>query len=284
MAVSWTLDHIGPMARTAGDVARALAVMAGGHPGDPASSPAPVPAGLATPRADVAGLRVGVPRAWFYDDCDADVLAATERVLDDLADSGAVVRDVELPMASLAGTMAWTITVAEFASLHDATIGRLDEYTPAAADRLVAGATISAAVYLKALRARTLWQRDLDALFHASDPTGAIDVLVTPATPTPAPRVAPEVDLGVFAGGDVAWLERISRNLIPFNTAGTPALVAPTGFSTAGTPLGVQVVAAPMREAQCLRVAAWWQARTDHHRVVPASVGGAGLPRAGAPR
>ncbi len=263
MAVSWTLDHTGPMARTAEDVARMLAVMAGAAARDPGSARRPVPdlAGLGT---DVGGLRIGVPRQWFLEGCDDAVLDAHQAALRVLERAGARVLDVDVPHAHLAGTIAWVITVAEFAALHDVEPGELDDFTPAAANRLVAGSVLGAGDYLRALRARSLVQHDFELLWDR------VDAIASPATPTAAVRLRPELD-PIFTHGDEAWLVAIARNLLVHNVTGMPALVMPSGWRD-GLPLGIQIVAPPFAEATCLRIAAAHQAATDHHLRVPASV------------
>jgi aspartyl-tRNA(Asn)/glutamyl-tRNA(Gln) amidotransferase subunit A len=263
MAVSWTLDHTGPMARTAEDVARMLAVMAGADPHDPASvdRPVPDPAGLGP---DVRGLRIGVPRQWFLEGCDDAVLEAHRDALRVLERAGARVVDVDVPHAHLAGTIAWVITVSEFAALHDVEPGELEEFTPAAANRLVAGSLLRAGDYLHALRARSLVQHDFELLWDR------VDAIATPATPTPPPRLRPELD-PMFRHGDEAWLVAIARNFLVHDVTGMPALVMPSGWRD-GLPLGIQIAAPPFAEATCLRIALAHQAATDHHLRVPASV------------
>jgi len=251
--VSWTLDHAGPMARTAEDLGLVLAVLAGDRP---------------VRRSDVGatnelrGLRVGVPANWFLDDCDPSVLRVFDEAVDVLCALGAIRQSVVIERASLAGIIAWTITVAEFASVQDADRERLDALTPSTAERIVAGRALGAADYLRALRARHLLQRALASVLES------VDVILTPATPTPAPKFGAEID-AIFAKGDAAWLERIARNLLFANVTGIPALVIPSGFC-AGLPVGLQILAAPFAEAQCLRVGEAFQAVTAHHRVAPA--------------
>jgi aspartyl-tRNA(Asn)/glutamyl-tRNA(Gln) amidotransferase subunit A len=252
LPVSWTLDHTGPMARTAEDVARLLAVMGGTR----------VAGSL---DADLHGVRIGVPRQWFLDGCADDVLAAHDATLRVLERAGAEVLEVDLPHAHLAGTIAWVVTVAEFASFHDVGPDELADFTPAAAERLVGGSVLSASDYLRALRARTLVQHDFELAWEH------VDVIASPATPTPAVRLRPELD-PVFTQGDRAWLESIARNLLVHNVTGMPALVMPSGWSADGLPLGVQIAAPPLAEARCLRLALAHQAATDHHLRVPAGL------------
>jgi aspartyl-tRNA(Asn)/glutamyl-tRNA(Gln) amidotransferase subunit A len=248
--VSWTLDHTGPMARSAEDLGLVLGVLTGTDaiPLEPTT---------------VQGLRVGVPAAWFQEEVDADVLAATSAAVAVLADLGALPQPVEVPDPALGGIAAWVITVAEFAEAHSDWRDHLDEYTTASAERLLAGSTLTAGDYLRARRVRTDLRARVARLLED------VDVLVTPATPTAAPRVVPPVH-EMWSDGDRLWLERVARNLILFNLLGLPAVVVPAGFSDDGRPLAIQIVGRAGEDRTVLSVAAAYQAATDHHRSSPA--------------
>ncbi|MGH8131391.1 MAG: amidase [Steroidobacteraceae bacterium] len=250
--VSWTLDHAGPMARNAEDLGHLLAVLAA----DPLFQRSGTDA-----RTELRGLRIGVPVNWFLDDCDPTVLRVFDEAVGLLCSLGATRQSVWIEHASLAGIVAWTITVAEFASMQAANRERLDALTPSTAARIVAGRAIGAADYLRALSAQHLLRKALETAFES------VDVILTPATPTPAPRIGPELD-AIFAKGDAAWLEHIARNLLIANVTGIPALVIPAGFH-GGLPVCLQILAASFGEALCLRVAEAFQAVTAHHRVPP---------------
>ena len=282
--VSWSFDHVGPMARTVEDLALLLAVLAGADSADPYSSDRPVPdyvaaagaaasAGLGDLRAEdigagpagpsmaasggLGGLRVGLPEGWLAQGCSPSVMAARDRAADVLADLGAEIVPVEVPHAELAGTVAWLVTVVEFAANHDSRLDRLEDFTASAAHRLVAGSQTSAGDYVRALRARQLVQQDFDAVFER------VDVVLTPATPTAAPDVAT-----FFDDGDRLWLDKVARNFLIFNVTGMPALVMPAGTDD-GLPVAVQIAAPPHRDDLCLAVGAAFQQTTDHHLHLP---------------
>lgn len=255
--VSWTLDHVGPMARNVEDLALALGCIAGHGSADPYSSSQPVPDYLAASDASLAGVRIGVPDGWFAEGCQPGVLNACDAALSVFADLGAEVIPVSVPHAELAGTIAWLITVVEFAANHDDRLDRVEEFTPSAAQRLVAGASTSARDYLKALRGRNLVQRDFDNVFTE------VDVVVTPGTPTAAPDLAT-----FFDDGDRLWLDKVARNFLIFNLTGMPALVLPAGLDD-GLPTAIQIAAPPHRDSLCLRVGAAFQRATDHHLLAP---------------
>lgn len=259
--VSWSLDHVGPMARTVEDLALLMAVLAGADPADPYSSDSPVPDYVAAARAaasgGLGGLRVGLPEGWLAQGCSPGVMAARDGAADALADLGAEIVSVEVPHAELAGTVAWLVTVVEFAANHDSRLDRLENFTASAAHRLVAGSQASAGDYVRALRARQFVQQDFDAVFER------VDVVLTPATPTAAPDMAT-----FFDDGDRLWLDKVARNFLIFNVTGMPALVMPAGTDD-GLPVAVQIAAPPHRDDLCLAVGAAFQQVTDHHLQLP---------------
>ena len=241
--VSWTLDHVGPMARTVADLGLVLGVIAGGCDADPYASDRPVP-DYGRLAESIQGTRVGVVDGWLAEDRSPGVTAAVSGALERLEQLGCTVELVPFPHAELAGTIAWVITVVEFAAHHVSNMHRIGEFTPSAAYRLAAGARTSAFDYLKALRARSMVQGDLDSVFER------VDVLVTAATPTTAPDPAT-----FFDDGDRLWLDKVARTFLPFNLTGQPALVMPVG-SDEGRPAAVQVVAPPHADALCLQIGA----------------------------
>ena len=240
-AVSWTLDHVGPMARTVEDLALVLGVIAGRSEADPYSSSRPVP-DYGPLAGSIRGTRVGVVEGWPADGCSPGMAAAVEAAAGELERLGAEVVTVSIPHAELAGIVAWVITVVEFAAHHVSNMGRIGEFTPSAACRLAAGARTSASDYLKALRARRLVQQDLDAVFEQAD------VIVTAATPTSAPDPAT-----FFDDGDRLWLDEVARTLLPFNVTGQPALVMPAGLDQ-DRPAAIQIVAPPHTDTLCLQI------------------------------
>jgi aspartyl-tRNA(Asn)/glutamyl-tRNA(Gln) amidotransferase subunit A len=241
--VSWTLDHVGPMARTVEDLGLVLGVIAGGCDADPYASTRPVP-DYGRLAGSIRGLRVGVVEGWLAEGSTPGVDAVLSGALSRLEGLGCTVAPVPFGSAELAGIVAWVITVVEFAAHHAANMDRIDEFTPSAACRLAAGARTSADDYLRALRARARVQQDLDAAFEK------VDVLVTAATPTSAPDPAT-----FFDDGDRLWLDKVARTFLPFNVTGQPALVLPVGLDE-DRPAAVQVVAPPHADALCLQLGA----------------------------
>lgn len=263
LPLSWTLDHIGPMARSAIDCGLMLSVMAGADGADPHAPDRPVDPALATVAPiDLRGVRIGAVHGWFTDVCDDAVHAAWRATLAVLADAGATVVDIDLPMAAHTFTVGWEILYAEAASLHEPHLDRVDDLDPGFAARMLQGRAMLAVDYLRALRLRTLILDE--ALTALTD----VDALCTIGTPGVAPRLD---DLLVDVNAErLPMLSVHSRCTMYGNVTGLPALMLPSGFGPTGLPLAVQLLGRPFDEARLLALGATVQQGTDHHRAVPA--------------
>lgn len=266
MPLSWTLDHAGPMTRSALDSALALQVMAGHDAGDPNSGNVPVPDYTAAIDQGVKGLRVGVPRDWFFDVCDPEIAAATHEAVRELERAGAVVTEFDLPSTRQVQLHAIELTVvyAEMSSLHSPTFSRLDEYGPEFQKLLTRGQFVQAADYLHCLRARHLVQLDFERAFED------VDVAVVPGCVCVAPR---HDHMTARIGDDeMPLLDVISRTTAVFDIVGLPTITVPSGLDREGMPMGIAIAARPYDEVTMFRAAHAYQQLTDHHRLVPAIV------------
>jgi aspartyl-tRNA(Asn)/glutamyl-tRNA(Gln) amidotransferase subunit A len=255
LTLSWTLDHTGPMARTVEDCAYLLHAMAGHDPADPASSPAPVDDYPAALGRDIRGIRIGVPRAYFFEGIDPEVEGAFEAALETLRRLGAEVRDVQIP--SLHATHSFLlILMAEAFAYHERDLREHPElYGDVARERILTGALVSATEYVQAQRIRAQICRE------TAEVLGSVDVLATPTTVKPATPFtqAQNPDFGFPRS-----------NMPPFNLTGLPTLALPCGFSSTGLPLSLQLAGRPFEEGTVLRVGhAYEQATTWHTRRPP---------------
>jgi aspartyl-tRNA(Asn)/glutamyl-tRNA(Gln) amidotransferase subunit A len=261
MPLSWSNDHVGPMARTVRDAALMLGVAAGRDPADATSSGRPVEDYLAGIERGVAGLRVAVPEDYFFREAHPEMAAGVRRALGALEGLGARVEEVALPDPQAAADVANVVSRSESAAVHARLVleqpGLIQAVVRA---RLELGFRIPAVDYLQALRLRARLARTfLREVFSRAD------VVVAPVIPEPAPALAHAVE---GAPGAIAERQgRFSRLTRPFNSLGLPALSVPCGFSEAGLPLGLQVVGRPFAEATVLRVGrACEQAAGRHDR------------------
>ncbi len=241
--LSFTLDHAGPLTRDVEDTALTLQVIAGHDPLDPASADEPVPDYLAGLQGGVAGMRFGVPRAFFAEApaVTPDMLAAFDRTLDALRQAGATVEDVTLPSYALYAACGRVIMSAEAFAIHEADLrGRLSDYGSLTQQRFVLGAALSAADLVQAFRVRRELVDATNAVF------GRYDALLTAS----ALAVAPRFD----AVPDPARIDLNPMQTIPFNVTGHPAMSVPTGKGEGSLPVSLQVAGRPFDEATVVRV------------------------------
>nr|WP_025826611.1 AtzE family amidohydrolase [Acetobacter persici] len=227
-----SLDVVGPFTRTSADLACAFEALSGEN---------------STTVQDVSGLKIGRLDGWFVQDLDPELVAGVNRLLAACAD----VRSVTLPDVARARAASFVITAAEGGALHS---GRLQTqpmaYDPATRDRLIAGALLPSLPVIQAQRLRA-WFRDvLHETFRD------VDILVAPATPGVAPRLdQPTITLG---GRQVSARANLGLFTQPLSLAGMPVVAAPLAPAPGkpvGLPLGVQLIAAPGREATVLAFA-----------------------------
>ncbi len=246
---SWSLDHAGPLARTAGDAAILMNVLAGYDPADPACRDQPVPdyrAGLERP---VAGLRVGVCRNHFFEDNQEDVERAVEAAIHDLAGQGATVIDFTIPNLAYGLAAIFAIELASSTAYHDVSLraGRVRHYTPDVRTLVEIGRFVTGPDYLKAEQVRAVLMEDFRRALDR------VDVIVGPTTPITAWKVG---EWTVRIGDrDESVLAASWRFTFPYNLTGLPAISIPCGFDRHGLPIGLQIAGRPFDEATVLRVA-----------------------------
>ena len=261
--LSWTTETVGPLARSARDVARLFAVLRGPDGADPRSTALPafeVPA-----HGDLTGLRIAVPGGAFTELCDAAVAAGVAHLVDELVAAGAEVVPGEVPSAGDALPIGYQIVFTEAATLHrpgpDADADRWDTYDPVVVRRISQGIVTPAVDYLRALQFRTELQHELDAVFAGAD------LMVVPTCPSTAPRL-PDGTV-VVDGQQYPLYAAQSRSTMLGNLTGAPGLAVPTGLAPDGCPVSAQLVAPPHREATALWAARVFQERTAHHLAAP---------------
>ncbi|MEJ0035008.1 MAG: AtzE family amidohydrolase [Gammaproteobacteria bacterium] len=239
------LDHLGPFARSATDVALAYDVIQGHDPGDPACTQRPAEYASAATQMDVGGLNAGVLGGWFEEGASDDALDAVRRVAEALGP----VTKVLLPEAKRARAAAFCITCATGAALHYERLkSRPHDFDPATRDRFFAGTMLPATVLARAQRFRRWFAEAAAALFRK------FDVLLAPSTPDVAPLIGQKTMK--LRGVDVPTRPNIGIYTQPISFIGLPVAAVPL-WTARGLPIGVQIIGPPWEEARVLRVAAY---------------------------
>jgi aspartyl-tRNA(Asn)/glutamyl-tRNA(Gln) amidotransferase subunit A len=255
--LSWSLDHIGPMTRTVADAALLLQPIAGHDPLDTNSLAATPPDYSAALKQSVSTMRLGIPRAIFYENLDPEIEQAIKeavRVLRGLTDS---TRDVLLPPY---GTLP--VVGAEAYAYHAPYFTKTpDRYQPMTRRRLEAGSRVTAAAYIEGRRELDRLRRAVVSVFNS------VDLLVTPTTPILPATVAEALnDPGTPPAGGVA---SSLRNTQPFDIYGLPCVSIPCGFSRRGLPIGISISGPPLGERDVLALAHAYEQATDWHKRPP---------------
>jgi aspartyl-tRNA(Asn)/glutamyl-tRNA(Gln) amidotransferase subunit A len=271
MPLSFSLDNVGPLARTARDCARLLWVMAGHDPLDPTSSHEPVAAYENALDGNLKGLRIGLPGNYFLDGADTPVLEALARAMSVLTERGAVVTPITLPLMDEVAAYGGIISRVEAATIHAQWMREQPgAYGAHISGRMYPGYAIPAPYYIEALSRRgPVLKAFADEVF------GQVDVLVTPTIRTCLPTLA-ETDIDHGPPGTEHRFMAVSANTRPFNYLGLPAVSAPCGLDPNGCPIGLQIAGRPFAEGRVLKVADAYQRDTDWHWRLPPVLQGVG--------
>lgn len=258
LPLAWSLDHVGPLTRTVADAARVLRLLAGRDRADRTTGRQLAVDYEALLEQPVRGLRIGLPRAGFLEEAEAEVAQAVEAAAGVLQAEGAQVVDLQVPyLAELLGVHRTTV-FAEAAAVHRTDLAERGElYDASLRLRLLAGLLVPAEAYLHAQRARQVIREAWAAMF------ASVDCLLLPTTPAAAPRVGQT--RVALPSGEVSLFQACLGQTLPMNVTGHPALSLPCGFTRGGLPIGMQLVGRPFDEATILRVAHRFQTATDWH-------------------
>lgn len=281
IAFASSLDQVGPMTRDVTDCAELLSVIAGHDPSDSTSAKRDVPDFRAALEAGAKGLRIGIPREYFGEGLDPEVREAVEAAIETYRGLGADIREVSLPHTDHGIAAYYLINTSEASSnlarydgvryghREDPGEGLLEMYTesrgkgfgPEVKRRIMLGTyALSAgyyeAYYLKALKVRTLVRQDFARAYDD------VDLLLTPTTPTPAFRFGENTK-------DPIQMYLADVFTVSANLAGLPAISLPCGFSSAGLPIGLQLMGPAWSEDIVLRGARAFEREHDYHQRRP---------------
>jgi amidase len=256
-----TLDHIGPMTRSAADAGAMLGVIAGADVKDPTASLAPVPDYLATMKQGLKGLRVGIDTRWNTEGVDAPTQQVLAAVIKAVQTLGGEIREVKFPDPAQVIVDWFPLCGVEAAVVHERTYpSRKDEYGPAMAGLLDLGLAQSGTDYQKIVLHRHDFSGKVRAVFQD------IDLLLVPATGIASPTVAQMGTLG--ENGEL--MNAILRYTCPFDMTGSPTITLPGGFTEAGTPIAFQFVSRHFEESLLVRAGWAFQQVSDWHKKHPA--------------
>jgi aspartyl-tRNA(Asn)/glutamyl-tRNA(Gln) amidotransferase subunit A len=258
----WSADHPGPIGRSVADCALLLQPMAGYDPADRSTAQRRYGDFTRGLGRDINGLRVGVPRRYYFDTSDSESADAVCAALDVLRSLGAVVEEIEIPYIDEAAAASSILHLAEAASYHDDVLTTAPHlYTDETRLNLELGNYILAKDYLNAQRYRVLLGRSFRELFRS------YDVIATPTTRIAAVPIEAEI---VDIRGETKSVHlSLLHNTEPCDLAGLPAITVPCGFNSRQLPIGFQLMGRPFDEDLLFRVGSAYEFATEWHLQQP---------------
>lgn len=261
----WTLDHVGLMTRTISDCADSLHLIAGYDPQDPSSVNRPLDDYAGALDKDIQGMRIGIPRNFYYERVDEEILSAMDRVKGYLVSRGAILVPITIPDMQHSRTVSLTVQMPEALSAHSGYLQtRGDLYGADFRAGLALGQCLLAEHYIRAKRFIEIYRQQTNALFED------VDLILTPATPEIAQKLG-TVKV-VRDGVSEAIGNAITRFTTFFNMTGHPALTMPCGMHSEGLPIGLQLVGGYFKEKTILQVAHTIE-RADEFRIPHPAIG-----------
>lgn len=249
--LSVTLDHVGPMCRTVTDAALMLQAIAGYDRGDTASIQTDLPSYAGALYRPTSRMRLGIPRRYFYDDVDPQILQTIEQAIGILTGLTASVSEIDLPPRP-GGT---PVLVDGYGFHEEYLTDSSDQYGKMTLDRISRGADISAIEYAETLLELKRSRAAIGQVFES------VDLLITPTLT----RLPATIDEAMISSVD----DILIRNPSPFNIYGIPTISLPCGFSQQGLPIGLQISGPVLGEVDVLSLAHAYEQATDWHKRAP---------------
>lgn len=253
--LSWSLDNVGPMAKTVADAAAMLTWMVDRVMKDRLAGADP----FLSESFSIKGKRLCLIKGWWDACCDAEVYAAFNQAVSLLADLGAVIHEVEFPHMGKFFAAGRVLAISEATAVHNPWLRQhLDEYGSDVRNAILSGFTVSAKDYLHCLRLRAWGVQQIRELFSR------IDAVVSPSTVEPAMKIE---EVQGAASLDMAFYTA------PAAFLGIPAISVPCGFSSYGIPIGLQIMTPHFRDDRAIHIAAAYESATDWHLKRPSICG-----------
>lgn len=248
--LSWSLDHVGPITKTVTDSAVLFNLLAGVHGAGREKSAGRARDAVVEIGDEIVGLRIGVPRPFFYERLEPEVRSVVGKAITQLGLLGAEVVEADWAHASAARAVGFLLNRVESAAVHDQRVrSHGDLLGTELRLRLKAGLLFPARDYVRALQARRVIRESMATLFAEH----RLDAMVLPATPGVAAR-ADDLTITDDQGNVDSVHVAYTRTNMPINVTGQPSLALPCGFTRGGLPVGMQIVGRPFGEARISRI------------------------------
>ena len=247
-------DTVGPLARSVSDLARIFAVIAGYDEHDPSTAYHPLGNFLPTLADGIAGRRIGIPRSFYFEQCEAGVAEAVMAAAAVLEKAGAVLVDVDVPMAAEAHLHLGRSVFADVCHVfREPLLNRPETITASVVERMRNGLAVTGLQYAESMAFRSRYRLAMRRLF------AQVDMLLSPTSPVGAPPIEDGANL-------LEATRAVTRNTYAGSMGSLPGLSVPVGLTAEGLPIGMQLEAAWWQEPLLFQAGVAYQRVTDFHR------------------
>jgi aspartyl-tRNA(Asn)/glutamyl-tRNA(Gln) amidotransferase subunit A len=244
--LAWTLDHVGPIAKSVADAAAMLSIISGFDVKDPTSANMPVNDYLNGLNGNVKGLRIGINEDYFFKNVDSRVEKIVRDRIADLEKMGAVIKPISIPTLRHAEWIVLSTGLPEASTIHHRNLQtRPNDFGADIRLLFEIGELFSGVDYLQAQQARRQLKREF------AQALSEVDVIITPTMPLIPPTIG--VNTVDINGNTGSYIENSIRFTGPSNLTGLPALSVPAGIAE-GMPVGLQIIGRAFDEARILNV------------------------------
>lgn len=253
-----TLDHVGPMARSARDAGIILEAIAGYDANDPTSITYPSESFGEKQSSDLSGRKIGVDYRWALSDVSDATSQSFSRAIETFRNLGAEVVPIDFPSPEIVNDDWFKVCGVQTALAHGQWFDEhSSEYGAGLREVIELGKSMSGKDYQEVLLRRLKFKGSAEYAL-----TG-VDAMLIPGLPYEAPPAADMMEM------DVTRLAEVHRYTVPFTMSQLPTITMPSGFSTTGLPVSIQLVGKPLSEKLLIKLGAAFQAVTEYHQCHP---------------
>ena len=255
--LSWTMDHVGPMARSANDCLEVMKVISGYDSRDKYSLDNHKENFIDSEKIDRTNKKIGIPKQYFFDDVESEILKRVNESIEIFKQLGYQIIEIDMPFVSDGRNINIGVLIPEAISIHRKFLGRSKEYTKTVINRLLGGLGVTADEYLDASRAMSSFNQKMKVKMSE------IDAIITPTVPSLTPNIKDSYNPNTLEANSMGKFTGV------FNLTGQPSISIPCGLTNQNLPVGLMISGKMKEDLKILKIAMDFQNNSDFHDLRP---------------
>mgnify|MGYP006078840521 CR=1 FL=1 len=255
--LSWSMDHVGPMARSAEDCLNIMSVISGYDPKDKYSINLGKNSFFIDKTFDRRKIKLGLPKNYFFDDVNDEIKSNVMNSVNKLSDLGYQIQEIDLPFVEDGRNLNVGILLPEALTIHSEYLNKFSQYSPTVINRLLGGLGISSEEYLSASKSMSEFN------YKMAEKMKNIDALITPTVPVLTPLISDSLSPNTYESNSMGKFTGV------FNLTGQPSISLPSGVSSKNMPIGMMLSGKMNDDNNLLNISIDWQNETEYHNHIP---------------